>query len=109
MYICSSEHMVNIFRTVATSAPQAAETFRATRIKSMAEAEEKLKPIRAILEAIREKADYALKQLQEAEEERSLRWRCKGCRWVKHFTKPVPFEAAGKCPRCKSIEFEAVA
>jgi hypothetical protein len=39
----------------------------------MAEAEEKLKPIRAILETIRERADYALKQLQEAEEQRSMR------------------------------------
>jgi hypothetical protein len=32
----------------------------------MAEAEEKLKPIRAILETIRERADYALTQLQAA-------------------------------------------
>jgi predicted Zn-ribbon and HTH transcriptional regulator len=74
----------------------------------MAEAEEKLKPIRAILEAIREKADYALKQLQEAQEERSMRWQCKNCRWIKHFTRPASLEAAGKCPRCKSISFEAV-
>jgi hypothetical protein len=75
----------------------------------MVEAEEKLKPIRAILETIRERADYALKQLQDAEEQRSMRWKCKDCRYVKHFTKPVPFEAAGKCPRCKSSEFEALA
>ena len=75
----------------------------------MAEAGEKLKPIRAILEAIREKADYALKQLQEAEEERSMRWACKSCRHIKYFTKPVPLEVVEKCPRCKCSSFEAVA
>jgi hypothetical protein len=58
----------------------------------MAEAEEKLKPIKAILETIWERVDYALKQLQQAEEQRSMRWRCKDCRYVKHFT--VLFEAA---------------
>ena len=35
----------------------------------MTGAEEKLKPLRAILETIRERADYALKQLQDAEEQ----------------------------------------
>jgi len=74
----------------------------------MAETQEKLKPIRAILETIRERADYALKQLQEAEEERSQRWKCKDCRWVKNFTRPVPLESCGRCPRCQSISFEAV-
>ena len=49
-----------------------------------------------------------LKQLQNAEEERSMRWQCKDCRWVKHFTRPVPREVAGKCPRCKWIAFEVV-
>jgi len=44
----------------------------------MAEAEEKLKPTRAILETIRERADYALKRLQDAVEERYMRWQCKG-------------------------------
>ena len=33
-----------------------------------------------------------------------MRWRCKDCRYVKHFTRPVPLEAAGRCPRCKSTE-----
>jgi len=72
----------------------------------MADADEKLSAIKPILETIRERADFALKQIQEAEEERSMRWRCKNCRWVKNFTRPVPLEAAGRCPRCKSISFQ---
>jgi hypothetical protein len=47
------------------------QAFPATRTRSMAETS--LKPLKAILETIRERADYALKQLQEAEEERSMR------------------------------------
>jgi rubrerythrin len=74
----------------------------------MAEAEQKLKPLKAILETIRERADCALKQLQEAEEERSLRWRCKNCGYIKYFTKPVLLEVVEKCPRCKSTSFERV-
>jgi hypothetical protein len=33
-----------------------------------------LKPLKAILETIREQADFALKQLQKSEEERLTRW-----------------------------------
>ena len=33
--------------------------------------------LKAILETIRERADYALKQLQDTEEQRSMRWQCK--------------------------------
>ena len=68
-------------------------------------AETALKPLKAILETIREQADFALKQLQNSEEERSMRWKCKDCRYIKHFTWPVALEAAGKCPRCKSLSF----
>jgi predicted Zn-ribbon and HTH transcriptional regulator len=71
-------------------------------------AETPLKPLKAILEIIREQADYGLKQLQEAEEQRSMGWICKDCRWIKHFTRRVPLESAGRCPRCKSISFEAI-
>ena len=77
-----------------------------TQIRFMAE--KSLTPLKAILETIRERADYALKQLQDAQEERSMRWRCKDCQYVKHFTKPVVLEAAGRCPRCKSTSFEPV-
>jgi rubrerythrin len=71
-------------------------------------AETSLKPLKAILEAIRDQADYALKQLQDAEEQRSMGWICKECRYVKHFTRAVPLEATGRCPRCKGTSFEAV-
>jgi len=70
--------------------------------------EEKLQSIRATLETIREQADHALKQLKGVEEMRAMRWICKDCRYTKHFTKPVPLETAGRCPRCKSISFERI-
>jgi len=41
-------------------------------------------------------------------EQRSMRWRCKDCRYMKHFTRPAPLEAAGKCPRCRGISFQAI-
>jgi predicted Zn-ribbon and HTH transcriptional regulator len=67
-----------------------------------------LKPFKAAFEQIRDKAIDALLKIEGFEEERSMRWRCKDCGWMKHFTRPVPFETAGRCPRCKSISFEAV-
>ena len=74
----------------------------------MAETEAKItSTLKAILETIRERADYALKQIEESEEQRSTRWRCKHCEYVKHFTKAVPSEATGRCPRCKGISFDA--
>ena len=105
---CSHEHKANTAKIWTPPNPRSAQTVPATRTQFMAEAEEKLKPIRTILETIRERADYALKQLQDAEEERAMRWRCKDCRYIKHFTRPATLESAGKCPRCKSISFEAV-
>jgi hypothetical protein len=71
-------------------------------------AETSLKPLKAILETIRERADYALKQLEDAEAEHSRRWKCKDCDYMKHFTRPAPLEATGRCPRCKSTSFKAV-
>lgn len=71
-------------------------------------AEMPLKPLKAILKNIREQADYALKQLEQPGEVRCMRWRCKDCGYTKHFTKSVPLESCGRCPRCKSIEFVAV-
>ena len=69
-------------------------------------AETSLEPLKAILETIREQADFALKELQKSEEERSMRWKCKDCNYIKHFTRPVLLEAAGRCPRCKSDAFQ---
>jgi Zn finger protein HypA/HybF involved in hydrogenase expression len=68
-----------------------------------------LKTLKAALEAIRDMAGDALNQIEPSQEERSMRWRCKECRYVKHFTRPVPLEAVGRCPRCKSISLEIVA
>jgi predicted Zn-ribbon and HTH transcriptional regulator len=60
------------------------------------------------LQSIRDQADSALKQIEQPQEQRSMRWKCKECRHVKHFTRPVPLEAAGRCPRCKSAEFTPI-
>jgi predicted Zn-ribbon and HTH transcriptional regulator len=112
--ICSLEHGTTGTKppteTSATpdtsAATKAAQAAAATRTESMAEPS--LKPLKAILETIRDQADFALKQLQNSEEERSMRWKCKDCRYIKHFTRPVPLEAAGRCPRCKSISFQCL-
>ena len=64
-----------------------------------------LKPLKAALEAIRDMALNALTQIDQSQEKRSMRWACKECRYVKHFTKPVSLETAGRCPRCKSTAF----
>ena len=61
---------------------------------------------RTLFEQIRDKADFALRRIKELKDPQSMRWRCKECRWIKHFTRPVPLETAGRCPRCKSTSFE---
>jgi predicted Zn-ribbon and HTH transcriptional regulator len=66
------------------------------------------KTLKAALEAIRDTAMAALKQVEQSKEQRSMRWKCKACQYVKHFTKAVPLEAAGRCPRCKSTEFRPI-
>ena len=65
-----------------------------------------LNPIKAILQQIREKTDYALKQIEKMEEPKSVNWRCTSCGYAKHFTKPVPVETAIPCPKCKGSQFE---
>jgi rubrerythrin len=69
-------------------------------------AETSLKPLKAILKTIRERADYALKQLEDAEEQRSMRWKCTSCGYTKHFTRSARSEAAGQCPKCQGTSFE---
>jgi predicted nucleic-acid-binding Zn-ribbon protein len=68
----------------------------------------RLKPLKAAFKAIRDTATKALSQTEQSQEERSMRWKCKQCRYVKHFTNPVPLETAGRCPRCRSTEFRPV-
>jgi hypothetical protein len=67
-----------------------------------------LKTLKAALEAIRDTTMNALAQIGQSQKEYSMRWKCKGCQYIKHFTKPVPLERAGKCPRCKSAEFRPI-
>jgi predicted Zn-ribbon and HTH transcriptional regulator len=68
--------------------------------------EPSLKTLKADLEAIRDRAMNALRQIEQSQEQRAMRWKCKECRYVKYFTRPVTLEAAGRCPRCKSTEFK---
>jgi len=63
--------------------------------------------LKAALEAIRDTALNALNQIGTSEE-RSMRWKCKACQYVKHFTKAVPLEASGRCHRCKNKEFRPI-
>jgi hypothetical protein len=65
-----------------------------------------LTALKASLEAIRATALRALNQMEQPQEDYSMRWKCKACQYIKHFTKPVRLERAGKCPRCKSTEFK---
>jgi predicted Zn-ribbon and HTH transcriptional regulator len=67
-----------------------------------------LKTLKAALEEIRKMAINALNQIEQSREECSMRWKCKECRYVKRFTKPVPLKTAARCPRCKSTEFRPV-
>jgi predicted Zn-ribbon and HTH transcriptional regulator len=61
--------------------------------------------LRQILERIRNETDQALSLLRDDGEQRALSWKCKGCGYIKHFTKGVTLEAVARCPRCKSDQF----
>jgi predicted Zn-ribbon and HTH transcriptional regulator len=67
-----------------------------------------LKTLKSALEGIRDAAANALNQIEQSQEQQSMRWKCKACRYTKHFTRPVSLETAGKCPRCKSTEFKPI-
>jgi predicted Zn-ribbon and HTH transcriptional regulator len=66
------------------------------------------KTVIAVLEAIRDMAASALSQMRRSLEEHSTQWKCKNCHYIKRFTRPVPLESAGRCPRCKSTEFKPI-
>jgi predicted Zn-ribbon and HTH transcriptional regulator len=102
--VCSKEHERHPDpKTLATPHPpaaaQATQASSTTRTEFMAETSPKT--LKAILETIREQVCHALKQLQDAEDNRAFRWKCKQCGYIKHFTRPASFEATGRCPRCK--------
>jgi lipopolysaccharide biosynthesis regulator YciM len=44
-----------------------------------------LKTLKASLEAIREMAMKALNLIEQSQEQRSMRWKCKACRYYKAF------------------------
>ncbi|MEO5754896.1 MAG: hypothetical protein ABIR38_09330 [Chthoniobacterales bacterium] len=69
--------------------------------------EEVLGPIREVLEHARERLDYAIDRLKSTAEVRCLRWRCTGCGYLKHFTRPMPAGVAAPCPKCRSRIFLA--
>jgi len=64
-----------------------------------------LKPLKAALEAIRDMALNALTQIEQPQKTRSMRWVCKECRYIKHFTKSVSWKALADAPGCKSTAF----
>jgi hypothetical protein len=69
--------------------------------------ETSLKPRKAILETVREQADFALKQLQKSEDERSTRWKCKDCRFIKHSRGPFHWKRLADVPGAKAFRFNA--
>ena len=69
--------------------------------------EETLRPIREAIEQARVHIDSALRRLQPLEETRYLRWRCSGCGYLKHFTRPTTAEVAAPCPKCRGRNFMA--
>ena len=69
------------------------------------EDDETRRPIREALELARERLDYAIARLKQSEEVRCLRWRCTGCGYLKHFTRPTPAGVAAPCPKCRGRSF----
>ena len=96
--IRSSEHETTLTPSLGAHIAQAKWETSADRIEFM---DSTLKTLKAALEAIRDVAASALNQVAPPKEECSMRWKYKACQYIKHFTKVVPLEAAGRCPRCK--------
>ena len=66
-----------------------------------------IETLTAALQAIRDHADAALKGMElPATNRRSLGWKCTGCGYVKHFTRPARAEVAAPCPKCRGAAFE---
>jgi predicted Zn-ribbon and HTH transcriptional regulator len=104
-WICSGEHEIDFTTPMGARVAQDNPETSADGIEFM---DSTSKTLKAVLEAIRDMAANALNQIGSSQEQHSMRWKCKGCHYVKHFTKPVPVESAGRCPRCKSTEFRPI-
>jgi predicted Zn-ribbon and HTH transcriptional regulator len=101
--ICSREHESAVPKVFRQAKTEAASSPASAGAKFMAEAAHRLK---TILERIHEDTEQALSLLRDgAGDKRALAWKCKGCGYIKHFTKPVSLEAVARCPRCKSDQF----
>ena len=68
--------------------------------------EKALTTLRESLEHARQMLDYVIGRLKSAEQPRHLRWRCRRCEYIKHFTRPMPHDVASPCPRCMNGDFE---
>jgi rubrerythrin len=64
-----------------------------------------LASLKNALEEIRDRAEHALRQLEQPSEVRVARWRCCACGHTKHFTRPVPVQTARPCPKCQGHDF----
>ncbi|MBA3650505.1 MAG: hypothetical protein H0W66_03220 [Chthoniobacterales bacterium] len=74
----------------------------------MPEDDETLRPIREALEQVHARLGNIIAHLRPREEERYLGWRCTGCGYLKHFTRPMPAHVASPCPKCKGVTFQSV-
>jgi rubrerythrin len=65
--------------------------------------EKELRAIQGLLEQARERIDHILLPTEALR----MRWRCAGCGYIKHFTRPMPAHVAPPCPKCGGEVFEA--
>jgi rubrerythrin len=65
--------------------------------------EKELRAIRGLMEQARERIDRVLAPAEILH----MWWRCVGCGYIKHFTRPMPAEVALPCPKCGDEVFEA--
>jgi len=100
--LCSYEHAnipAPIFQQSQTQTPPPATPAGS---KSMAQT---TNHVRDLLEKIKGDAQRALALLPSEGELPSLSWKCTGCGYVKHFTRPVTAAVAERCPKCKGDSF----
>jgi hypothetical protein len=70
----------------------------------MPDQEKELRAIRGLLEQAREHIDRVLAPAETMH----MRWRCVGCGYIKHFTRPMPIDVAPPCPKCRGVTFAPV-
>src|SRR5438876_8081697 len=87
--ICSSEHEIG---SAASLGANIAQVYRQTSTAGIESMDPAHKTLKAALEAIRDRAMNALNQIERPQEQHSMRWKCKACRYLKHFTRPVTLE-----------------